>query len=106
AVAVKSVLPEVGAEDVVEAIVVVVANTDRGGPANCLQARLLGDIGERAVAIVLVETIGSARRSVVEARARQQKDIHPAIIVVIKKRAPSSDGLKNIYLGFNTAIAH
>src|SRR5579863_2475766 len=61
-VAVKTVLTKIGAEDVFEAVVVVVPDADAGGPAHGLQSCLLGDVGESAVAVVFVKAIGGARR--------------------------------------------
>src|SRR3974390_2635587 len=61
-IAIQAILPEVGAEDIVEAIVVVVAHADAICPASGLQSRLFGDICERSVAIVFVQTIRSFRR--------------------------------------------
>ena len=47
------VAPE-AAEQIVPAVVVVVAHADAGLPTGARQARFFGDVGKRAVAIVLV----------------------------------------------------
>src|SRR5579863_976260 len=61
-VTIKAVLPKIGTEDVLESIVVVVADADARGPSHGLQSCLLRNVGEGAVAIVLVEAVGRARR--------------------------------------------
>ena len=60
-VVIQDVVAVAGDEEVVEAVVVVVADGDRRCPARARQAGLLGDVGEGAVAVVPVETIGRAR---------------------------------------------
>ena len=56
-IAIELVLPKVGAEQVLEAVVVVVAHAHRRRPAQIVQARLFGYVGKRAVAIVLIEAV-------------------------------------------------
>ena len=60
-VAIQHVVAVVGDEQIVEPVVVVVADGDRRGPAGARQAGLVRHIRERAVAIVLVEAIGRLR---------------------------------------------
>ena len=52
-------------------------------------ARLLGDVGERAVAVVLVERVLERRLRLVEVgrAAVDQEDVHPAVVVVVEERA-------------------
>ena len=61
-VVIQHVLAVVGDEEIVEAVVVVVADGHRRRPARSRQARLRRHIGKGAVAVVLVETIGRTRR--------------------------------------------
>ncbi len=97
-VVVQAVLPQVRDEEVIEAIVVVVADAHAVCPAGRLQPGLLGDIGEGAVAIVLVQPVRRLRRIAVQSCARQQKDIHPAIVVVIDECAAAAVGFENVLL--------
>src|SRR5450755_2178392 len=70
-VAVEAVLSEVGAEDIVETIVVIVSDANGVRPANGPQARFIGHVRERAVAVVLIEPVGSLGRVSLEARPGQ-----------------------------------
>jgi len=54
-VAVENIFSEVGDEEIVETIVIVVADTDSLSPAGMEQAGFGGDVGEGAVAIVFEE---------------------------------------------------
>src|SRR5216684_2274474 len=56
-VAIEPILSEVGAEDVVEAVVVVVGDAHSAGPTYRSQADLVGNVGERAIPVVLIEPI-------------------------------------------------
>src|SRR5215467_10536836 len=57
-IAVKAVLAEVGHEDVIESVVVIVGDAYATRPTRELQAGLFSDIGKCAVAIVLVKAVG------------------------------------------------
>jgi len=61
-VAIQTVLPEVGTEDILKPIVVLVPDADTGGPADGTQAGLLGHIRKTTVAIVLVKAVGRTWR--------------------------------------------
>ena len=97
-VAVEPVLSEVGAEDVVEAVVVVVGDANSIGPACRLQAGLFGDVRESAVTVIFVQAVRRFGRIAVQARSRKQKNIHPAIIVVINEGASATIGLQDVFL--------
>ncbi len=103
-VPVEGVLPEAGAEEIFEAVVVVVPDADSGSPTHGTQAGLFRDIGERPVTIVLVEAVGRARRSAVEAGAREQEDIHPAVVVVVDERTAAARRLQDVLLAFDASI--
>ena len=70
-VAVKQVLPPSGNEEVLEAVVVVVADADAAAPAVVHQPGLLCDIGKAAVAVVVIEAVGGVRRARAEGVARE-----------------------------------
>src|SRR5215469_12014311 len=105
-VSIESVLPEIGAKDVVKAVVVVVAYTNPAGPADRVQAGFLGDIRERPVAVVLVQPIRRAFGSASQARAAENKQIHPPVIVIINERAAASGGFHDVLFDLFIAIAH
>jgi hypothetical protein len=79
----KNVVSPEAAEQIVPAIVVVVADADAGLPAGAREAGFLGDVGEGSVAIVLVEMRSgrlSRRPVLAEARSVGQVNIEPAVV--------------------------
>ncbi len=82
-VVIEHVLAVVGDEEVVEAVVVVVADGHRGRPTRALQSSFGRDVGERAVAIVLVEAVGGTGGRAFQAGAAENEQIHPSIVVVV-----------------------
>ena len=103
-VSIETILSEVSTEDVIEAVVVVVADANAICPADRLQSCFLRHVGECAVAIVLVEPIGRFRRIALEPRARKQKDIHPAVVVVVDECAATPVGLEDVLLRVHAAV--
>ena len=95
------VLSPVGAEQIVPAVVVVVAHADRDAPAALGQTRLLTHIRKRAIAVVLVE-VGGRRLarlvSLLQAQSVRQIDVEPAVLVVVKERNPAALGLNDVFL--------
>ena len=76
------------AEQVIPAIVVVVANAHAGLPSGSSKSGLLGDVGESAVAIVLEEMRGglfSGGPVRVEPASIGEIDVEPSIIVIVKE---------------------
>src|SRR5690242_2325621 len=67
-VAVKRVLSKIREKNIVKAVVVVISDAHSGGPAERPQACFIGHVRKCAVAIVLVQAIGSALGSPSEAR--------------------------------------
>ena len=92
-------MSEVGAKDVVEAVVVVIADADAVGPASGVEAGLFGDVGEGAVAIVFVEAVGCFGRIAFKASAGEQEDIHPAVVVVVDEGAAATVGFQDVFVG-------
>src|SRR4029077_9899939 len=94
-VVVEDVLAEVGDEEIVEAVVVVIADADGLPPAGMNEARLSGDVGESTVAIIFVQAIGGllAGRKAFQTRAIHQENIEPAIVVVIVEGDAATGGL-------------
>ena len=99
-VVVENVLAEVGDEQVFEAVVVVVADADALSPAGVGHAGLCGDVGESAVAIVLEEMRGGllAGGEAFEAPAVDQKNIQPAVVVVVVESDAAAGGLEQIFV--------
>ena len=85
-VVIEPVLSEISTENIVESVVVVVSYANTASPANSLQARFFSYVREGAIAIISIEAVRGVSGMAIEARPRKQKDIHPAVIVVIEKR--------------------
>jgi hypothetical protein len=97
-------LPEVSAEEVVVAVVVIVTDADSIGPSNGFESCLLCNIGEGTVAIVLIESIGCAERRAFEAGTTEEKDVDPAIIVVVNESAAAAVGLDDEFFVIHAAV--
>ena len=74
-VVVEDVVAVVGDKQIIEPVVVVVTNCHGRGPARPDQAGLCRDVRERAVAVVLVQPVGRARRRALQPRAVQHEQI-------------------------------
>ena len=103
-IAIKSVLPETGAKDVVEPVIIVVADADSTGPSDGMQASFFGDVRECPVPVVFVKPIRRALGNASETRAAQDKQVHPAIVVVIHERTAASGGLHDVLFEFHVPI--
>src|SRR4029079_13964858 len=84
--------------------VVVVADTNSTSPPGGAQPSYVGYIGECSVAIIFVQPIRSAFRSACEASAREHKQIHPTIIVVVDKGAATPRGFDDVLLAVRVAV--
>ena len=74
-------------EDVLVAVVVVVANGHAGIVAGAREARFLGDVLEGAVAVVVKQAVGVFRRSLLKGLdigAVGEEDIQLAVVVVVE----------------------
>src|SRR6266699_4839295 len=81
-VAIQLVLPEVGAKQIFEAVIVVVSNANTRCPAGIAKTGFFGNIRESSITIVFIQAIGRFRRGTFDFRAAKQKNIHPAVVVV------------------------
>jgi hypothetical protein len=86
----------VGDEEVLETVVVVIADANAVRPAWIGDAGFGGDIGEGAVAVVAVEAIAGTGRSAIEATPTDNEDIHPSVIVVIEEGAAAAHGFVDV----------
>ena len=103
-VAVQTVLSEVGAKNIFEAIVVVIANADSGSPAHGFESGLFGDVGKRSIAVIFVETVGGFGRVATQSSSREDEHVHPAVVVVVEKSAAAAGGFEDVFLGVDTAV--
>ena len=100
-VAVEGVLAVVGDEEVVPAVVVVVADADALPPAGAGEAGFDGDVGEGAVAVVFEEMAG--RRSwpfgeAFEAGAVDEEDVEPVVVVVVVEGDSAAGGFEEVFV--------
>ena len=95
-ISVERVLSPVGAEKILESIVVVVAHAHRRSPAHLREAALRRHVGERAVAVVFVEAVRRFGRSPAESCAAQDENVHPAVVVVVDERAAAARGFDDV----------
>ena len=87
-VAVEDVLSPVSDEQIVEAVVVVIAHANAASPAGLEQSGALGDIGEGAVAIVFVEAIAGAARGIAKRLPERRKISSQPSLSKSKKAQP------------------
>ena len=100
-VVIENVLAVVGDEQVVVAIVVVVADAAGLSPAGAdFEPGTFGDIGEGAVAIIFEETAMRflALRETFEAPAVDEEEIEPAVVVVIVEGQAAAGGFEEIFI--------
>ena len=101
---VKPIVTKISTENIFEAIVVVVANTNSVRPAGRRQSRFLCHVGERAIAIVLIEAVRCFRRITFQAGSGEDKNVHPSVIVVVDEGAPASVRLHDVFLRLHPAV--
>src|SRR5215470_5287291 len=97
----QNVVPPEAAEEVVPAIVVVIADAHPSLPAGAGETGFFGDLGESAVAIVLIQMRSGrlARGPMgVEAGTVGEIDVEPAVVVVVEKRQARAFGFDDVVL--------
>lgn len=96
----KDILAEVGDEEIVEAVVVVISDTDTLSPARVNEASFKGDVSEGAVTIVLEEAVCGflARRKAFKAGAVDKENVEPAVVVEIVEGDAAAGGFQQIFV--------
>ncbi len=99
-VVIENVLAEVGDEQIVPAIVVVVADANALSPAGVRDAGLRGHVGESAVAIIAKKMRSrlAAGGKAFQPRAVHEKNIEPAVVVVIVEGDAAARGFQQIFV--------
>src|ERR1019366_6845614 len=99
-------LADGGNENVVEAVVVVVADRDAQSEEQNAQARLARYVGESAVVIVVVELQGG--RAVLGVAwpvlTVDQQDVGKAVVVVIDERAAGAHGFREPFFSEGSVV--
>ena len=82
----------IGDVDVFPAVIVVVADAHTHAPSAMVQARLCSNIGEGAVAVIVIELAGrtSAAPQIFQSGPIHEKNIQPAIVVVVQEGDPTT----------------
>src|SRR5437016_4010229 len=99
-VAIEDVLAVIADEEVVPAVVVVIADTAALAPSRAGESRFHGNVSEGAVAIVFEEvrdgflSFGEA----FEARAVDQEDIDPVVVIVVEEGHTAAGGFEQIFV--------
>src|ERR1700688_16841 len=106
-VAIEGILSVVGNEQIVVAIVVIVADATGLPPTGAkFQAGPFGDVGERAIAIIFKQmTMRLLTFSeTFESPTIYKKDVQPAIVVIVIKSEAAAGGFEKIFIFFHTAV--
>src|SRR5258706_3087319 len=103
-ITVENVLSKTCTENIVKSVVVIVAHANAARPTRRMQSRFLRNIGESAVSIVFVKTIGCASGRALKTGARQDENVYPTIIVIIDERTAATGRLNKISLLFRSAV--
>ena len=99
-VVIQNVLAEVGDEQIVPSVVVVVADANTLSPARVRDSGLRSDVGESAIAIVLEKMRSrlAARGKAFQARAVHQKNVEPSIVVVVVEGNAATGGFEQVFV--------
>ena len=103
---IENVLTEITHKQIIKAVVIVISDTHALAPAVVNESDLRRHVGKRAVTIILEEMRGGllARRKSLEAPAVHEKDIEPAVVVVIVKGDSTAGSFKQIFVFVLAAI--
>src|SRR5438445_8816073 len=105
-VAVKNVFTEIRAEHIIEAVIIVVSNADSGCPSNASQSSFVCNVGKCTIAIVLIKAISRPFGPTFKPGAGKNKNIHPAVVVVIDEGAPAAGRFQDVFLVLSAAVDH
>src|SRR5271163_219129 len=102
-VLVKNILAIVSNEDIFKAIVVIVRDRYRACPPSAMESGLVRYIRECSVSVVLVETVCRSWNRFNPSSA-EQKNIQPAVIIVVEKGNSASDRFEDELLAVDASI--
>src|SRR6185437_4212297 len=97
----KDVAPPESTEQIIPAVIVVVAHANAGLPSGSRDSRLLRDVCEGSIAIVLVKMCRGnlPRRPVcIQPVAVSQIDVQPSVVVVVEESNAAALGFDNEFL--------
>src|SRR5580698_2480505 len=93
------ILAVVGDEQVVESIVVVVADTTALPPAAACEPGLRGDIGEGSITIVFEEVAGGFTifGKALQTPSVHEKNVWPSVVIVVIKGSATPGGFEQVF---------
>ena len=105
----EAVLAVAGDVEVVEAVVVIVADAGALAPTGREEAGLGGDVGEGAVVVVVEEMVGGfcccrGRSRSSEFASVDEEDVGPAVAVVVEDGDAGAGGFDDVALGVDAAV--
>src|SRR5205823_14959224 len=62
-----------------------------------MQSRFFRNIDKSAISVVLIETIARSFGCALQSRARQDENVHPAVVVVVDESAATASRLDEIF---------
>src|SRR2546423_7725491 len=69
-----------------------------------MQSRFFRNIGKSAISVVLIETIARTFGCALQARAREDENVHPAVVVVVNESAATASRLDEIFFLLRPAV--
>src|SRR5205823_13328387 len=103
-IVIKHILTVVGDENIVETIIVVVTHSHCRSPACSDQSSFDRYICKRAVAVIFVEPIRRAEWRSFQASSAKDKQVHPAIVIVVDEGHSTPNHLDDVALRVHTTI--
>ena len=104
-VTIQNIFSVVAYEEIFIAVVVIVSDANALSPSCMRQARFLGNVGKSSVVIIVVQVICgllfAGKR--VESRSIHDKNIRPAIVVIIEYGHACAGSLEDEFLGVHAA---
>ena len=96
----------VSTEQVVPAVIVVIAHANAGSPAGPSQTGLSRDVGKGSIPVIFVEVRGGGILRCVgfsQTYSVRQIDIQPAIVVIVEESQAAALYLDQVFLGFGSS---
>ena len=99
-------MPPEATEQIIPAIIVVVAYANPGLPASACQPGFLRDVGKGAISVVLVKTrsrLLASRPLLVQPCSIRQVNVQPAVVVVVEKCDATALGFDDVALAIRAS---
>ena len=102
---IQPVLAVIGDVEIFPPVVVVISHADALSPARCSEAGLRGYVGESSIVIVTVEVVAGRCfvGGLLKPGSVHQKNVRPAVIIVVEDRYASASSFDDVLLGGDAA---